>query len=229
MTIQVLPEFFAHPSVSHSGHDCPGAENGCTQHPWMTAEMSNLLYMDLQGTSWASLFSDELEAMAARWTTPQAIEAEKARAAADAAERLRFEQKTIADRNAIRVHASCNKRGPVQIEKTPMPCKKLYSCEGGGSCGGVARPTTMHVSSECWAHEYHDPSGKLITKHVCKWLHPGEAGWLPQWNTDRTYRPDAVAAGLASIRGVQQSQQYQSQPKQQSRNRFAVLEDNSAW
>jgi hypothetical protein len=75
------------------------------------------------------------------------------------------------------------------------PCKKLYNCQGGGRDGGVARPTTLHVCTECWRYEYTDPAtGQLKIVHTCNWLHPGEDGWQPEWETDRTDRAAAERA-----------------------------------
>jgi len=49
------------------------------------------------------------------------------------------------------------------------------------------------VTTECWSHEYTDPvTGATIAKHVCDRMHPGEAGWLTQWDTDRTFKPAAA-------------------------------------
>jgi hypothetical protein len=234
-------EAFSLPSSPHLPQNCPGAENGCTQHPWMTAETSNLLYLDaVWGVSWGSLFEADIAELEARTQTPEALAAAAAKAAREEAERLAYDQKMVAERNAIRAGATRTKHGPVQIQKIAQPCKKLYSCEGGGSKGGVAKPTTLHVSSECWAHEYTDASGKRVVKHVCQWLHPGESGWLPQWQADRNYRPDAVAAGLGALRGVvapvarpsrfapapAAAQQAPAKPK--STNMWAAI-DNSAW
>lgn len=237
------PEFFSSPSLPHLPQDCPGAENGCTQHPWMTAETSNMLYLESAwGVSWGTLFEDDIAELEARLQSPEALAAAAKKAAAVEAECLAYEQRMVAERNAIRAGATRTKHGPVQIQKIAQPCKKLYSCEGGGSKGGVAKPTTLHVSSECWAHEYTDASGKRIVKHVCQWLHPGESGWLPQWQTDRNYRPDAVAAGLGALRGVVApvvrpsrfgptlNQQAQAAAKKPApKNPFAALDDNSAW
>jgi hypothetical protein len=109
-------------------------------------------------------------------------------AAAEAAYRM----KTAAEIVAIQAHRGLKRNEEVQ--KKPTPCSRLYSCVGDKSTGG-ARPTTRHVSSECWSHEYKCPkSGKLIAKHVCPWLHPGEAGWQKQWDTDRTWKPAAAPA-----------------------------------
>lgn len=92
------------------------------------------------------------------------------------------------------------KRGE-DIKKIPQPCKKLYSCEGDKKTGG-AKPTTLHVSSECWAHEYtHAQTGQRVVKHQCPWLHPDEEGWHAEWDTNRNFRPAGAARGSAPAGG----------------------------
>ena len=93
-----------------------------------------------------------------------------------------------AERVAIRVGAMCTKRRS-EIVKVAQPCKFLYNCQGT-----PARPTTLSVTTECWSHEYTDPvTGATIAKHVCDRMHPGEEGWLHEWDTDRNFRPAAAA------------------------------------
>ena len=54
----------------------------------------------------------------------------------------------------------------------------------------MARPTTLHVSSECWRYEYVDPeTGRKVRVHTCNWLHPGEDGWQTEWNANRNFKP----------------------------------------
>ena len=103
----------------------------------------------------------------------------------------RIEEK-VADESKMRLNRDQLKSG-VKMEKKACPCARLYSCVGDKSTGG-AKPTTRHVSSECWSHERKCPeTGALLAPHRCPWLHPGEPGWLPQWNTDRLFKPAAAA------------------------------------
>jgi hypothetical protein len=82
----------------------------------------------------------------------------------------------------ITAHYKCNKD-----KKIMQPCIYLYSCEGKGR---DRRATTLHISSECWTHEYHDPkTGELIAKHACWHLHPEEEGWCEEWNKNRLFKP----------------------------------------
>ena len=99
----------------------------------------------------------------------------------------RIEEK-VADESKMRLNRDQLKSGQ-KMEKKACPCARLYSCVGDKSTGG-ARPTTKHVSSECWSHERKCPeTGALLTPHKCPWLHPGEPGWLPQWTNDRLFKP----------------------------------------
>lgn len=113
------------------------------------------------------------------------------------------------------------------LRKVGGPCKWLYCNEKAprsqwakNAEGKWCAPVVKYLTgSECWAHEYTDPKryaaalkgGKSeaeakafarCTPRTCAHIHPNEAGWLPQWNTDRTFRPDRVAEGLAALRGV---------------------------
>jgi hypothetical protein len=101
----------------------------------------------------------------------------------------RIEEK-VADESKMRLNRDQLRSG-LKMEKKACPCARLYSCVGDKSDGG-ARPTTKHVSSECWSHERKClETGALLAPHKCPWLHPGEPGWLPQWTNDRLFKPAA--------------------------------------
>jgi hypothetical protein len=102
----------------------------------------------------------------------------------------RIEEK-VADEAKMRLNREQLKSG-ARMEKKDTPCARLYSCVGDKKSGG-AKPTTKHVSSECWSHERKCPeTGALLKPHKCPWLHPGEPGWRPEWNTDRLWKPAAA-------------------------------------
>lgn len=126
--------------------------------------------------SWWYLFADDLMPVEARLAAEYTATRVQ-REAADADSAAAFERKTKVERTAIRVGAACNRHGAAPIRKVAQPCKFLYNCQGT-----PARPTTMHVTTECWSHA----SG------VCDRMHPGETGWAPQWQTDRTFKPVAA-------------------------------------
>ena len=103
---------------------------------------------------------------------------------------LSYTQNLIADKVAFEARRTL-KRGDV-VEKNGRLCTRLYSCVGDKASGG-AKPSTLHVSSECWSHERTDPlTGQRIVKHVCPFLHPGEPGWHNEWLTNRLWTPPAA-------------------------------------
>ncbi len=104
---------------------------------------------------------------------------------------IRMEALHIANKaRSHEIAAHCKNAKPKQMR----PCKYLYSCEGDRKTGG-ARPTTLHISSECWTHSYTDPlTKKVISKHACWFLHPGEAGWCKEWEKNRNFMPSGAAA-----------------------------------
>jgi hypothetical protein len=139
-----------------------------------------------EGKFWL-LFGDELEEQEAR-VLSEYIAAKPALELAQDAAIASYQARNKAERVAIRVGACCTKRTEARAQKKCEPCKFLYSC-----VGTPARSTTMHVSSECWSHEYTDAvTGKKVVKHVCDRLHPGEDGWLAEWATDRHFKPVVV-------------------------------------
>ncbi len=104
---------------------------------------------------------------------------------------IRMESLHIANKaRSHEITAHCKNAKPKQMR----PCKYLYSCEGDRKTGG-ARPTTLHISSECWSHSYTDPlTKKVISKHACWFLHPGEAGWCNEWVKNRNFMPSSGPA-----------------------------------
>lgn len=135
----------------------------------------------------------------------------------------------------IKAHYKCN-----QGKKEMRPCKYLYSCEGDRKTGG-ARPTTKHISSECWSHAYTDPvTGQRIEKNVCWFLHPGEEGWRKEWVRDRNFVPPSTPSApaklqkpnrFAALSGKPQAQQQtktQEKPKQKIKSAFSILCDSDS-
>jgi hypothetical protein len=178
------------------------------------------------GASWEDLLLEE-EAVINSAKSSAQLAAEKAAKAAAVA-KMQHEIEAGAQVCHIRRVQEAQAMRYAARGKLAQPCKKLYSCCGGGRDGGVAKPTTLHVSSECWRYEYTDPeSGKLIKVHTCNWLHPGEDGWQTQWNTDRNYKP---AHPIQVVGAVAQPAAGRGAP-----SRFGALSggrgpaDNSGW
>lgn len=106
-------------------------------------------------------------------------------------------QKLIEEKVALEARRHLH-RGD-KVEKNGRLCTRLYSCVGDKASGG-AKPSTMHVSSECWSHERVDPiSGKLLTPHKCPFLHPGEPGWNSEWMTSRLWQPPAAPVAATRV------------------------------
>jgi hypothetical protein len=152
------------------------------------------------GGSWYDMFyrvdSDpEWDAVMARYyANKQAREAEEARKLAA------YRQRQIEEK--VAEEARRNLKKGQQVEKNGRLCTRLFSCVGDKHSGG-AKPTTMHVSSECWSHERRCPeTGALLTPHKCPFLHPGEPGFHKEWLTNRLWMP----AGIAETPRVPQTQ-----------------------
>lgn len=141
---------------------------------------------------WGTIFEDDIEEMDARAHAEWAALDHDALAAAEALAAAARRQSRIVEKVADESRRGL-KRGE-EVHKKACPCARLYSCVGDKSTGG-ARPTTRHVSSECWSHERICPqTGARLKPHKCPWLHPGEPGWQAQWNTDRLWKPVVAAA-----------------------------------
>ena len=150
------------------------------------------LWVMVNGTEvgfWWHLFGEAImEAERAEMAAWSATRCE--REAEETAALLAFEQQKVAEIVAIQARRGV-RRGDA-VAKKPTPCSRLYSCVGDKSTGG-AKPTTRHISSECWSHERTDPrTGQKVVKHVCPWLHPGEEGWMAEWETNRGWKPAAA-------------------------------------
>jgi hypothetical protein len=218
-------------SKDHSMDTCSG--NNCSLHPLLTPSIARWFRATVSGISWHDLLLEEEAELNAQKTEEQlALERAMRDAAADKLEK------------EIELGSKCNHIKRVQEAqaaryaargKIAEPCKKLYSCQGGGKQGGVARPTTMHVSSECWRYEYTDPeTGRFIKVHTCNWLHPGEDGWQPEWNTTRTFKPATPIKVLGAAAPTQNNRfqsilQKEDGWQQQQPKRKDKTNRNSGW
>jgi hypothetical protein len=126
----------------------------------------------------------------------------------------------------IKAGYKCNKG-----KKEMSPCKYLYDPKGDRSTGG-ARPTTLHISTECWSHSYTDPAtGERIEKHACWFLHPNEPGWCKEWETDRRFKPAVTSAiatpvnnRFAHLGEPQRPQQQRPQRQQRRQERLQTIQ-----
>ena len=150
------------------------------------AKLGSELIREADGASLDDLYGAEMQAAWDDWCSVRQNMAEQM-AAEEARKVAAYQQKLIEEKVATEARRNL-KRGE-EVQKNGRLCMRLYSCLGDKSSGG-ARPTTLHVSSECWSHERVDPvSGKLLTPHKCPFLHPGDAGWHEQWLKNRLWNP----------------------------------------
>lgn len=131
--------------------------------------------------------------------------------------------------------------------------------ENGEWCAPVLKAMT---GSQCWAWEYTDPkkfaaefkrlkglgqsdvaataAAKRFAhtiKHSCKFLHPGEDGWLAQWEADRGYKPPMAAPAGVEQRwfalkggaGLAQAMPQQQKAWQAQKPQSVKPVMNSAW
>lgn len=201
-----------HPMAFCDGRSCPF-------HPLITPSVAMFNRANEAGVGWGDMIVEE--EMEARMK-----ETDQQRAAREAKERreehirqLEYEAYRM-EREAQSVEFRAKmglKRGEAP-RKAAIPCKKLYSCVGDKKSGKGAFPTTLHVSSECWAWEYTDPLSKKKTcPHKCPWLHPGEEGWQKEWETNRLWKAPTGAAAVDNWRlpSGQHAQHAQGQQRQQ--------------
>ena len=168
-------------------------------------EQAEYMLQSRAGVSWYDMFfpggyDPEWDAMMEAYRATRDAVPEEVRAARAEAERLAEIQKRkeekAADEAKMRLSREQLKSG-LKMVKNGRLCTRLYSCVGDKASGG-ARPTTMHVSSECWSHERVDPiTGALLTPHKCPFLHPGEPGWHAEWAANRLWQPAAAPAAPA--------------------------------
>jgi hypothetical protein len=77
------------------------------------------------------------------------------------------------------------------VQKCGRICTRCYSCEGNKHTdwedgGKKARPSTLHVSSECFTHAEF-LAGRI--REDCPFLHTGDAGWHAEWDTNLLWDP----------------------------------------
>lgn len=149
------------------------------------------LILEAEGASFDELYGWEMQKAWDAWCAARRSIAE---AVAKKEAKQEEEQRKMLIAEKVAIEARRNLKRNEVVQKNGRVCTRLYSCIGDKRNGG-AKPTTMHVSSECWSHERVDPiSGALLMPHVCPFLHPGEPGWRPQWMSNRLWLPAAAAA-----------------------------------
>jgi hypothetical protein len=185
----------------HSAELCPG---DCPQHPLLTPYLLAFIKAVWHGASWGGVVQAEedaaLAALSAEERRAKEAQQANARAAAELLASLAAEASKMAnyaDQKGIAARCK-HAKGKVQ-----EPCVWLYCDEAAPKSqwyrnkkGELCAPKRNGLTgSQCWAWEYVDPKTKQHKKpHTCDHLHPGEPGWLKEWNKDRTFRPSAAGA-----------------------------------
>jgi hypothetical protein len=220
-------------SVAHSIEFCDG---NCS-NPFHTTDMRTLSKGVALGLQWGDI-CDMWEQEEFNRLTAEEQQAKLEKDEADMAEeqrvgKIRSEAYYIASKardHEIRAH--CRENAGKKIR---TPCKYLYSCAGDKHTGG-AKPTTKHITTECWSHSYIDPlTKKRIEKHACWYTHPGEEGWCPEWVQDRFYRPPGMEQGWRSgpVQQAPRQQQRQGQGQWQTQGQRRPYnpkqQDKTGW
>lgn len=228
--METEPDF----SKPHSSEICPG---NCREHPLLTAAILQLMRAGLNGIGWGDLIVEEEAAAEAALSESarrsKRLEEANRRAAEDALAQLAEEAAKMAayaDQKGIAGRCK-NAKGKVM-----EPCIWLYCDESAPKnqwCrskeGKLCAPKRMALTgSQCWAWEYMDPKTKQLKKpHTCDHIHPGEPGWLKEWNKDRTFSPAAAPAGRwTGLANVPIPVKTQPQKPAAKTSGFAAL---SAW
>jgi hypothetical protein len=167
-------------SIPHNILDCPG---NCKQI-FHTVSNIQLAHADVKGVSWGELvyFWDQEDSV--KRTPEEVAKLEELERQREAQEKLDAEANRMSNyMRDIEIKRGC--KGEKEKPKIQSPCKYLYCTPG------VEGRYQNDICSECWGYEYHCPkTGKLVKAQKgkeCPYLHPGESGWLIEWNTDRRF------------------------------------------
>jgi hypothetical protein len=184
----------------HAAEACP-SPGRCPQHRLLTADLVAFLKAQLNGFSWGEIIAaDEEAALAALSAEERLAKAQReatARAAAELLAALEAEASRMAAYADLKgIESRCKHAKGKRAE----PCIWLYCDEAAPKSewrrnkeGKLCAPKRAALTgSQCWAWEYVDPKSKQLKKpHTCDCLHPGEAGWRKEWDSDRYFRPGA--------------------------------------
>jgi hypothetical protein len=187
----------------HSGDNCPG---NCRIHPLVFGSVAETLRLMSYGLRWGDIvYYDELEAEA-KMTDADRAKREAERQAtlkereldAQASEMFRYaEAQKI--RNTVVVGKGRDKQR--HTVKHQAPCRWLYCDESVPKVNGKSPIRNYTTGAYCWAYEYYDPrTGEHKTPHTCGYLHPGESGWLAEWEKDRHFQPGQGRFGALKAR-----------------------------
>ena len=151
---------------------------------------AELILMRNEGRTLDDLYGPEMQEAWDDWCAAR----ERTAAAVAAAEKAQMEAnwKRACVEQAM-VEARRNLKRGEQVQKNGRICTRCYSCEGSKHTvwedgGHKARPSTLHVSSECFTHQEF-LAGKI--RDDCPFLHHGDAGWHAEWDRNFLWDPTA--------------------------------------
>jgi hypothetical protein len=132
----------------------------------------------------------EMEAAWVEFCYANRVMAEDLRAKAEARIAERWRQAVV---DQAQVEARRNLRRGEVVQKNGRICTRCYSCAGNKQTswedgGQRARPTTLHVSSECFTHAEF-VAGRI--RDDCPFLHQGDEGWHREWDRNFLWDPSA--------------------------------------
>ncbi len=160
--------------TEHRAETCDGS----CGNPFHGDFIRDLLCAELSGRGWGDVMiewemAEPLEVQEARRAKESAEEAEKARLAP-----LLAEHHAQVDRmRRCRIVAKEKKN---QGRKEAAPCRSLYDYQREGGC------QTLHVSTECWAHEFTDSlSSELVDEKTGQFKEMADALHIRQAMTDK--------------------------------------------
>ena len=179
---------------------------------------------------WGDVWYEDHLALEAAMTPEQ----KATKAAAEEAVRLKWAEEAEAARRAeyakfAKQLNTVREGRQYYLKKVGLPCKNLYYDESKGTANAPLRAAL--TGSQCWAWERME-GGVLVKPHTCSHLHPGEDGWLPQWNHDRSFRISAADVGLAAWgaqRGAGGGGAAAAAPRPAPKPKAKPYVDNSAW
>lgn len=181
-------------------HDFSVCDGSCG-NPTHNKSNLQLAYAEFNGVGWGDLdqmwMDEELATLSDAERTRRDAEAEAKRQEEERQSELEHQSRIIT--NKVRDHAIWAGCKDHKGKTMAIPCKFLYDCQKDGKTG-CSRPTSLSVVSgtkgECWSYCYTCPeTGKTIRptlpdgSPVCRALHPGQPGWLKEWDTNRNFRP----------------------------------------
>lgn len=182
-------------------HDFSMCDGTCG-NPLHNRSNLQLAYAEFNAVGWGDLdqmwLDEELSTLSESEKKQREAEAEAKRQEEERVAEIEHQARIIT--NKVRDHAIWAGCKDHKGKTMAIPCKFLYDCQGDRKNGG-SRPTTLHVTTECWSFCYTCPeTGKTLRPTladgtpVCRALHPGQVGWLKEWDTNRNFRPVVAAA-----------------------------------